>query len=492
MGRGFGGLFSESCCIIDGFVFTKNIDFCASARLDTQRPLKTIGGNMAYRKYNGRIGGLNHWLFQQDEFRHVIERPFRGETYGKVINGSGIVKGEQKYPKGYQDVIIPELKRWAEFFGEVSALKPIKPSDSKVLTVLVGDRDDPKVAASRSYVGMKSATTKMSGLSSIVEELPSTVTAAEMYAKLDDWNSDRSIAILMFQLPFGGRAGTDINTTSLCNRIELAKDGDGLNQVTLGLMSLGAERHYDCCTPSGMLDLASAYLVRDRGARLRPDGLASFGGLEVLVAGRSAIVGEPLFNILKNFDATVLGPLHTRTGSGGAADRETQLRIYRELSLRADIVFSCMGFHPYSIHPDTEYFFTEDMLKEGCLIIDASTSFRKDGKKPYGDVEPSARAKASACTLETGGVGPATVTKLVHQGWRGMLYQNIEYVRQALRDHRDAVRETFSGLLTSYAGASSADVAENAGELFERAIDRDGHPVHAVDALEAVLPVLMK
>jgi 5,10-methylene-tetrahydrofolate dehydrogenase/methenyl tetrahydrofolate cyclohydrolase len=447
---------------------------------------------MAYRQYNGRIGGLNHWLFSQDEFNHVIERPFRGETYKNVINGSGIVKGEQKYPKGYQDVIVPELKRRTDFFSEVAALKSIKPADSKVLTVLVGDKDDPKVAASMSYVGMKSATTKMSGLSSIVEEFPSSINAAEMYKKLEGWNNDRSIAILMFQLPFGGQAGRSINTTLLCNRIELAKDGDGLNQVTLGLMSLGAERYYDCCTPSGMLDLSSVYLVRDKGARLRPDGIASFEGLEVLVAGRSAIVGEPLFNILKSFDATVLGPLHTRTGSGGVMDKETQLRIYRELSLRADIVFSCMGFHPYSIHTDTDYFFTDDMLKEGCLIIDASTSFRKDGKKPFGDVEPSARAKASAYTLETGGVGPATVTKLVHQGWRGMLYQNIESVRNALNDNKNSVKETFSDLLASYAGASSADVASNADYLFDRAVDRNSHPVYAVDALEAVLPALMK
>ena len=111
--------------------------------------------------------------------------------------------------------------------------------------------------------------------------------------------ADSSISILMFQLPFGGEAGRTINTTSLCNRIDISKDGDGLNQVTLGLMSLGADRYYDCCTPSGMVDLASVYLVREKGVKLRPDGIASFAGLEVLVAGRSAIVGEPLFNLLR-------------------------------------------------------------------------------------------------------------------------------------------------------------------------------------------------
>ncbi len=447
---------------------------------------------MAYREYKERIGGINHWLFSQDDFKHIISRPFRGEDYTTVINGSGVVKREQKYPKGYQEMIIPELKRRADFFKEVPALKDIKAEDSKVLTVLVGDKDDPKVAASRSYVGMKSKTTTQAGLSSMMEEFPSTVTTAEMYEKLEQWNNDNSISILMFQLPFGGKAGQDINTTNLCNRINLAIDGDGLNQTTLGLMSLGADRYYDCCTPSGMVDLSSVYLVREKGAKLRPDGIASFRGLEVLVAGRSNIVGEPLFNLLKRFDATTLGPLHTGTGTGGKSDKETQRQIYIELSKRADIVFGCMGFHPYNVHPDTEYFFTSDMIKDGALIIDASTSFRKDGRKPYGDVDPAARAKASAFTLETGGVGPATVTKLVHQGWKGMLYQNIDKVRKALEDNKATVVSTFSGLLSSYSGASEADVTANAEKLCARAIDPNSHPVHAVDALEAIFPALMK
>ncbi|MBI5417779.1 bifunctional 5,10-methylenetetrahydrofolate dehydrogenase/5,10-methenyltetrahydrofolate cyclohydrolase [Candidatus Poribacteria bacterium] len=447
---------------------------------------------MAYRKYEDRIGGINHWLFNQEEFKYIISRPFRDEEYAKVINGSGVVNGEQKYPKGYQDVIIPELKRRADFFSEIPALKTLKPTDHKVLTVLVGDKDDPKVAASRSYVGMKSATTKLAGLSSMMEEFPSQITAQMLNEKLDKWNNDNSISILMFQLPFGGKAGEIIDTTLLCNRINITKDGDGLNQVTLGLMSLGADRYFDCCTPSGMLDLASIYLYKEKGASLRPDGIASFAGFEVLVAGRSTIVGEPLLNILKRFDAATLGPLHTRSGSGGSTKKEIQLKVYTDLTKRADIIFSCMGFHPYNVHPDTEYFFTADMLKENCLIIDASTSFRKDGKKPYGDVEPKARLKAAAYTLETGGVGPATVTKLVHQGWRGMLYQNTGKVRQALVDNKQVVISSFSKILASYGKAAEPDTLENAEQLYLRAIDSDSHPVHAVDALELILPVLME
>jgi hypothetical protein len=131
------------------------------------------------------------------------------------------------------------------------------------------------------------------------------------------------------------------------------------------------------------------------------------------------------------------------------------------------------------------------MLKRGCLIIDASTSFRKDGKKPFGDVDPSARSKAAAFTLETGGVGPATVTKLVHQGWRGMLYNNIGAVRKALEDNKDVVKSVFSRLLAEYAGAAESETAANADKLYNRAIDSNSHPVHAVDALEAVFPSLM-
>jgi hypothetical protein len=132
------------------------------------------------------------------------------------------------------------------------------------------------------------------------------------------------------------------------------------------------------------------------------------------------------------------------------------------------------------------------MLKEGCLIIDAATSFRKDGKRPFGDVDPSARFKAAAFTLETGGVGPATVTKLVHQGWRGMLYQHIEKVRKALEDNKSVVKSVFTKLLATYAQCSESDAEDNADKLYNRAIHQGNHPVHAIDALEAILPTLME
>ena len=91
-----------------------------------------------------------------------------------------------------------------------------------------------------------------------------------------------------------------------------------------------------------------------------------------------------------------------------------------------------------------------------------------------------------------GGVGPATVTKLVHQGWLGMMYQNVEKVRKALEDNKALVTSTFTKLLAAYAGCAESEAEGNADTLYNRAIDSDSHPVHAVDALEAILPELMK
>ncbi len=72
-----------------------------------------------------------------------------------------------------------------------------------------------------------------------------------------------------------------------------------------------------------------------------------------------------------------------------------------------------------------------------------------------------------------------------------MLCQNIDKVRKAVEDNKSVVVSTFSKLLASYAGASEADAASNAESLFNRAVNADSHPVHAVDALEAIFPKLM-
>jgi hypothetical protein len=72
-----------------------------------------------------------------------------------------------------------------------------------------------------------------------------------------------------------------------------------------------------------------------------------------------------------------------------------------------------------------------------------------------------------------------------------MLYNNIDKVRQAVEDNKEIVLSVFTRLLASYAGSSESDARGNAEKLFNRAIHPDSHPVHAVDALEAIFPKLM-
>ena len=72
-----------------------------------------------------------------------------------------------------------------------------------------------------------------------------------------------------------------------------------------------------------------------------------------------------------------------------------------------------------------------------------------------------------------------------------MLYQNIDKVRKAVEDNKSVVVSTFSKVLASYAGASESDATANAENLCNRAISKDSHPVHAVDALEAIFRKLM-
>ena len=65
---------------------------------------------MAYREYKSRIGGINHWLFEQEDFKHIISRPFRGEEYATVINGSGAVKGENTFSGCHNPVSLFSLR----------------------------------------------------------------------------------------------------------------------------------------------------------------------------------------------------------------------------------------------------------------------------------------------------------------------------------------------------------------------------------------------
>ncbi|NTW36986.1 MAG: bifunctional 5,10-methylene-tetrahydrofolate dehydrogenase/5,10-methylene-tetrahydrofolate cyclohydrolase [Syntrophobacteraceae bacterium] len=246
-----------------------------------------------------------------------------------------------------------------------------------LVTILVGQNP-----ASMSYVTAKQKTSKELGFYSIQDDQPETMTEAELLALIDRYNRDVKIHGILVQLPLPKQ----INETKVLYAIDPKKDVDGFHPVNVGKMMIG-EADYLPCTPAGIQQLLLRSGVKTDGA-------------EVVVVGRSNIVGKPIMNILlqkqKGANATVT-ICHT-----GTRDIAFHTR-------RADILIVAAG-KPKAI--------TAEMVKEGAVVIDVGVNrigMTPDGKaKLCGDVDfDTVKEKASLITPVPGGVGPMTITMLM-------------------------------------------------------------------------------
>ncbi len=204
----------------------------------------------------------------------------------------------------------------------------------------------------------------------------------ELLELIDKYNKDPKIHGILVQLPLPKH----INETKILYAIDPKKDVDGFHPVNVGKLMIG-EADYLPCTPAGIQQL----LIRT-GAKI--------DGAEVVVVGRSNIVGKPIANILlqkqKGANATVT-ICHT-----GTKDMAFHTK-------RADILIVAAG-KPKAI--------TADMVKEGAVVIDVGVNrigMTPEGKaKLCGDVDfDGVKEKASAITPVPGGVGPMTITMLM-------------------------------------------------------------------------------
>ena len=263
-----------------------------------------------------------------------------------------------------------------ELKQEISALKA-KGVVPGLVTVLVGA--DP---ASQVYVGQKEKTSKELGIYSERYDLPATTSQADLLKLIDKLNKDPRINGILVQLPLP----KGLNEAEVLYAINPKKDVDGFHPVNVGKMMIG-EPDYLPCTPAGIQQL----LIRT-GVKI--------DGAEVVVVGRSNIVGKPIANILlqkgPGANATVT-ICHT-----GTKDIAFHTR-------RADILIVASG------KPKTV---TGDMVKEGVVVIDVGVNqigMTKDGKRILaGDVDfDSVKEKAKAITPVPGGVGPMTITMLM-------------------------------------------------------------------------------
>lgn len=235
-------------------------------------------------------------------------------------------------------------------------------------TVLVGE--DP---GSHSYVKMKHRDCAEIGVNSIRRDLPADVTQEELNAVIDELNEDPACTGYIVQLPLPRH----LDENAVLERIDPAKDADGLHPVNLGKLVLNEPAPLPC-TPNGSIQLLRRFGVELDGAK-------------VVVIGRGVTVGRPIGLMLTR-----------RTENATVTLCHTGTRDLKAETLNADVIIAAAG-KPHML--------TADMVKPGAAILDVGVS-RLDGKLA-GDVHPDTWEVAGAISPNPGGVGPMTRTFLV-------------------------------------------------------------------------------
>jgi len=234
--------------------------------------------------------------------------------------------------------------------------------------VLVGD--DP---ASRVYVSMKEKACHEAGIFSAEYKLPAETTEAELLSLVERLNNDNRIHGILVQLPLPDHIDTD----KVLEAISPLKDADGFHPYNVGRLSIGKPL-FQPCTPYGVM-----VMLEETGVDLN--------GKDVVVIGRSNIVGKPVAMMCMAQNATVT-VCHSRT------------RDLADVVRRADVVIAAVG-RPQMIKGD--------WIKPGAVVIDVGIN-RLDSGKLVGDVDfVSASEQAAAITPVPGGVGPMTITMLL-------------------------------------------------------------------------------
>ncbi len=241
--------------------------------------------------------------------------------------------------------------------------------------VLVGD--DP---ASAVYVRSKEKACIEAGMNGVTIRLPAETTQDELLALIDKLNVDPTVHGILVQMP----PPKHINPQAVILRIAAEKDVDGFHPVNVGRIWIGEKSGFAPCTPAGVMVLLEKAGVKVSGAN-------------VVVLGRSTIVGKPMTSLLVNASATVT-VCHSKTKDLAAVTR------------RADILIAAIG------RPE---FVTADMVKPGAVVIDVGINRVEDAtqKKGYrivGDVAFATVSEvASKITPVPGGVGPMTIAMLL-------------------------------------------------------------------------------
>ncbi len=270
---------------------------------------------------------------------------------GEIIDGKKVAEHLRKE-------VAEEVKKLKQETGIVPGLA----------AVLVGYNP-----ASQIYVRNKRKDCEEVGIYSEEYKLPEETTEGDLLALIEKLNRDEKIHGILVQLPLPRQ----INEPKILRAVSPLKDIDGFHPENVGLLVEGNPRFIPC-TPHGVIKLLDYYSIEIQGK-------------EAVVVGRSNIVGKPVSLLLLHRHATVT-ICHSRTKS------------LVDITQRADILVAAIG---------RARLITEDMIKEGAVVIDVGINRLSDGKLA-GDVDfERVREKASYITPVPGGVGPMTRAMLV-------------------------------------------------------------------------------
>ena len=281
-----------------------------------------------------------------------------------------------------------------EITAEVNKIKEKHGVVPGLVTILVGENP-----ASISYVTLKIKTAHRVGFKEVQDSQSDTISEEDLLALIDKYNNDDSINGILVQLPLPKH----IDEKKVLNAIDPDKDVDGFHPVNVGrLMIGGSEVKFPPCTPAGIQEMIVRAGVETSGA-------------EVVVVGRSNIVGKPIANMMlqkgpgANSTVTIV---HTRTKDLAAHCK------------RADILIVAAGV-PDLVKPE--------WIKPGACVIDVGVNrvgekiSEKTGKKVAilkGDVDfDAAKEIAGSITPVPGGVGPMTITMLMHNTLKSLKFK---------------------------------------------------------------------
>ena len=257
-------------------------------------------------------------------------------------------------------------EKYIENLKQEIALMDKKPC---LAVVLVGED-----AASQIYVNNKNKKALALGMKSLVVKMPANTSENELLNKIEELNNDEDVTAILVQLPLPEH----INSQRVIEAIDIKKDVDGFNPYNIGKIAQNKEPIVYPCTPLGLIKLLDEYEI-------------DVAGKNVVVIGRSNIVGKPISLMLMNKNATVT-VAHSKTQN------------LKEVTSKADILICATG-QPQIVKAD--------WVKQNAVIIDVGIRKGEDNKL-VGDVDfEQVKEKCSFITPVPGGVGPMTIAMLM-------------------------------------------------------------------------------